>query len=90
MCLGADVLKLENGIFKNLKYGVNISGTEHPAPVSEMEIIDMNNSESKKLPVVLYFELTSLGEEIHIKTGDKLGSLRFVQNNNKDEHHKYS
>ncbi|WP_141119416.1 hypothetical protein [Pantoea stewartii] len=55
------MLKLENGIFKNLKYGVNISGTEHPAPVSEMEIIDMNNSESKKLPVVLYFELTSLG-----------------------------
>ncbi|MEZ6874682.1 fimbrial protein [Enterobacter sp. KBR-315C3_2022] len=90
MWMGADGVKLESGIFKNLKYGVTISGSDHPAPVAETKIFDLNNGESRQLPVVLYFELTSLGEEIHIKTGDKLGSLRFVQTNNKGERHNYT
>ncbi|MEZ2603596.1 fimbrial protein [Kluyvera intermedia] len=90
MWLGSDGVKLNSSIFKNLRYGVTIYGNEHPAPVSETKIFDLDNGESKPLPVVLYFELTSLGEEIHIKAGDQLGSIRFVQTNNHGDRRDYT
>lgn len=90
MWLGSDGVKLDSTIFKNLKYGVLISGVDHPSPVSETKIFDLDDGESRQLPVVLYFELTSLGEELHIKSGDKLGSIRFVQTNNHGERHNYT
>lgn len=90
MWLGSDGVKLDSTIFKNLKYGVLISGVDHPSPVSETRIFDLDDGESRQLPVVLYFELTSLGEELHIKSGDKLGSIRFVQTNNHGERHNYT
>lgn len=90
MWLANDGVKLNSSIFKNLKYGVTISGTDHLAPVSETKIFDLDDGESRQLPVVLYFELTSLGEEIHIKAGDNLGSIRFVQTNNHGDRRDYT
>lgn len=90
MWLGNDGVKLNSKIFKNIKYGVTISGNDHPAPVSETKIFDLANGESRQLPVVVYFELTSLGEEININAGDEIGSLRFVQTNNHGDRARYT
>lgn len=90
MWLASNGMSLNSSIFKGLKGGVIVSGQVYPEPVPEVKVFDLNKQETKSLPVELYFELTSMGKSLHIKRGDRLAQIKFIQRNNHGEQNYYT
>jgi minor fimbrial subunit len=90
MWLASNGVWLNTAVFPGLKGGVTVSGKDYLAPVPEMKVFELRQGESKNIPVVLYFELASMGQTLHIRSGDELGRINFVQTNNHGERVEYT
>lgn len=84
-------LELNAAVFPGLKAGMSVSGTDYLAPVPQIPVLELGSQESQSVPVVIFFEMASLGQALHIHTGDYLGYIKFIQENNKDgKKHRYT